>query len=155
RCWEPMVKFIQWRLSESKDFLGVAHGNDWGDWLSLNEKTPLDYIDSAYFAGSTRLMEKIALALGKTNEVSQYRELFDSIKTAFNKKYVNPDGSLAVNTQTAYALALQMDLLPDHLRAVTGSKLAQRIDAYDSLMSTGFLGTRALLLALSSSGQHD
>jgi alpha-L-rhamnosidase len=38
RCWEPMTKFIQWRKSESKDFLGVVHGNDWGDWLSVNEK---------------------------------------------------------------------------------------------------------------------
>jgi len=40
-----MVKFIDWRKSESKNFLGVNHGNTWGDWLSVKETTPIDYID--------------------------------------------------------------------------------------------------------------
>jgi alpha-L-rhamnosidase len=155
RCWEPMVKFIKWRQSESKDFLGVTHGNDWGDWLALNEKTPLDYIDTAYFAYSTRLMSDIAQALGKAKEADEYRELFANIKMSFNKKYVKPDGTLTVDTQTGYALALSMDLLPDDLRAKAGSRLAQRIVANDSLMGTGFLGTKALLPALSSVSQQD
>src|SRR5438874_8531134 len=111
-----MVKFIKWRQSESRGFLGVVHGNDWGDWLALNEKTPLDYIDSVYFAYSTRLMSEMAQAIGKAREASDYEELFNSIRSAFNKKYVKPDGALAVDTQTAYALALYMDLLPESER---------------------------------------
>ena len=66
RCWEPMTRFIAWRKSASKDFLGVAHGNEWGDWLAVNEKTPIDYIDTAYFAYSTKLMAEMAQAIGKT-----------------------------------------------------------------------------------------
>ena len=54
RCWQPMMRFIDWRKSASKDFLGVAHGNEWGDWLAVNEKTPLDYMDTVYFAYSTQ-----------------------------------------------------------------------------------------------------
>ena len=60
-----------------------------------------------------------------------------------------------MDTQTAYALALYMDLLPDDLRAAAGARLAKKIRDNDTRMSTGFLGTRPLLPVLSASGQSD
>ena len=149
-----MTKFIQWRLSESK-IPGVVHGNDWGDWLSVNEKTPLDYIDTAYFAYSTKLMAEMARALGKTNDASEYENLFGKIKTAFNRKYVQPEANLAIDTQTAYALALYKDLLPPELRSAAGERLAKKIRDNEARMTTGFIGTHVLLPALSSAGQND
>jgi alpha-L-rhamnosidase len=121
----------------------------------VNETTPIDYIDTAYFAYSTKLMAEMAQAIGKTGEAADYCELFGKIKVAFNRKYVKPDGTLAVNTQTAYALALYMDLLPENLRAQAGALLAKKIKANDTRMSTGFLGTRPLLPVLSATGQQD
>ena len=106
RCWPYMVKFLDWRKSTSQDFLGINHGNDWGDWLSFGPKTPLDYVDTVYFAYSAKLMADMAQAIGKDRKPRDYRELFDNIKAAFNQKYVKPDGTLTVDTQTAYALAL-------------------------------------------------
>ena len=159
RCWEPMTRFMDWRKATSKEFLGVSHGNDWGDWLSLGGKTPLEYIDTAYFAYATRLMAKMAQALGNRPQLAEYQELFTRIKEAFNKKYVKPDGSLQVDTQTAYALALWMDLLPENLRHPAGAILARKInesaDEKNSGIATGFLGTRPLLPVLSATGQHD
>ncbi len=155
RCWEPMTKFIAWREKESKDNLGVAHGNEWGDWLALTEKTPLEYIDTAYFAYSTRLMVEMATAIGKQREAAKYQELFDRIKAAYNAKYVNADGSLKLDTQTAYALALYMDLLPENLRAAAGERLAKKIEKNDWVMGTGFIGTRPLLPVLTGNGQNN
>ena len=159
RCWEPMTRFLEWRKSTSIDFLGVAHGNDWGDWLSFGTKTPLEYVDTAYFAYSAKLMAEMAAAIGKEKERDDYRGLFDKIKIAFNRKYVKRDGSLAVDTQTAYALALYMDLLPRELRKAAGAILARKLTqgetSDNSGMTTGFLGTRPLLPVLSEVGQHD
>lgn len=155
RCWEPMVRFIAWRKNASKEFLGVAHGNEWGDWLAVNEKTPIDYIDTAYFGYSTKLMAEMAEAIGKNKEAAEYRELLGKIKAAFNQKYVKPDGALSVDTQTAYALALYMDLLPEGQRAAAGARLAKKIEDNEGRMSTGFLGTRPLLPVLSATGQSD
>lgn len=158
RCWPYMVKFIEWRRATSKDDLGVAHGNAWGDWLSLGGETPIDYVDTIYFAYSTKLMAEMASVLGKENEAAGYRDLFNRINTAFNKKYVKPDGSLAVETQTAYTLALFVGLIPEDLRIATGAMLARKIrersGPKDSGMGTGFLGTRPLLPVLSSVNQH-
>jgi alpha-L-rhamnosidase len=159
RCWEPMTRFLDWRKRTSKDSLGVAHGNDWGDWLSFGGKTPLEYIDTVYFAHTAKLMGEMAAAIGKDKEAGEYRELFQKVKAAFNQKYVKPDGTLTVDTQTAYALAIQMDLLPYELRNKAGEILASKIRAKasdtESGITTGFLGTRPLLPVLSATGQHD
>jgi alpha-L-rhamnosidase len=159
RCWPFMVRFLDWRKATSKNFLGINHGNDWGDWLSFGGKTPLEYIDTAYFAYSAKLMAEMANAIGKEKEAAEYRELFANIKRAFNKKYVKPDGSLQVDTETAYALALYTDLVPAELRQLSGAILAKKLrdgeTADNSGMTTGFIGTRPLLPALSDVGQND
>jgi len=159
RCWPNMVKFMDWRKATSTNFLGIVHGNDWGDWLSFGGKTPLDYVDTVYFAYSAKLMSDMAAAIGKEKEAADYRELFANIKTAFNQKYVKPDGSLAVDTQTAYALALFMNLIPAELRVESGKILADKLrageTAENSGMTTGFLGTRPLLPVLTSVGEND
>jgi alpha-L-rhamnosidase len=127
RCWSFMVKFMDWRKSTSKSFLGINHGNDWGDWLSFGTKTPLDYVDTVYFAYSAKLMSDMAAATGKQGESAEYRGLFEHVKTAFNQKYVKSDGSLGVDTETAYAMALFMDLIPTDLRAKSGNILTDKL----------------------------
>ena len=159
RCWPFMVKFMEWRKTTSKDFLGISQGNDWGDWLSFGNKTPLEYVDTVYFAYSAKLMADMATAIGKDSEAEDYRRLFENVKNAFNQKYVSPDGLLAVDNETAYALALYMELLPVELRAKSGKILADKIrsgeTADNSGMTTGFLGTRPLLPVLTSVGEND
>jgi alpha-L-rhamnosidase len=159
RCWPFMVRFLEWRQATSKGFLGINHGNDWGDWLSFGGKTPLEYVDTAYFAYSTKLMAEMAQAIGKEKESAEYRELLANIQAAFNTKYVKPDGSLNVDTETAYALALYVDLVPAELRKATGAMLAKKLRAGETAdnsgMTTGFIGTRPLLPVLSDVGQHD
>jgi alpha-L-rhamnosidase len=159
RCWPFMVKFMDWRKSTATNFLGITHGNDWGDWLSFGSKTPLSYVDTAYFAYSAKLMSQMAAAVGKPSEAATYAELFEKIKSAFGQKYLKPDGSLTVDTQTAYALALYVDLIPAGLRIQSGKILAGKIRVgetdHDSGMTTGFIGTRPLLPVLTSVGEND
>jgi len=159
RCWPNMVKFLDWRKATSKNYLGVVHGNDWGDWLSFGTKTPLDFVDTVYFAYSAKLMAEMAAAIGKNSEAVEYQDLFAHVKAAFNKKYLQPDGSLTVDTQTAYALALFVDLIPENLREKSGKILADKLRAGETAdnsgMTTGFLGTRPLLPVLTSVGEND
>ena len=158
-CWQPMVKFMDWRKLKSRNFLGINQGSDWGDWLSLGGKTPLDFLDTVYFADTSQMMSEMAAAIGKQDEATNYQKQFANIKQAFDAKYVKPDGSLAVDTETAYVLALSMNLLPEDLRQPAGEILAGKIRAAatndNSGITTGFLGTRPLLPVLSSVGQND
>lgn len=154
RNYESMTRFMDFRRSMSPDFQGVLIGNDWGDWLALN-KTPIEYIDAVYFAYSSRLMAEMARAIGKNEDAKKYEDWLRQIKVFFNKNYVNEDGSLAVNTQTAYAIALFVEMLPLEKRSLAGDHLARLIEQNDHLMSTGFIGTRPLLPVLTAAGHHD
>ena len=159
RCWPNLVKFMDWRIGTSTNFLGINQGNEWGDWLSFGNKTPIDYVDTVYFAYTANLMSQMAAAIGKIIEAQNYHRLFENIKTAFNQKHVKPDGSLTVDNETAYALALYMDLIPADLRVESGKILADKLRAGETAdnsgMTTGFLGTRPLLLVLTSVGEND
>ena len=157
RQWPSMQRFMAWRFASARDDLGVQHsdGNTWGDWLNLNEATPIEYVDTAYLAYTAKLMAEMASAIGRPADAAGYRDGFNRVRAAFGRKYVGADGALTVDTQTAYALALYADLVPDDLRAATGRRLADKIRANETRMATGFLGTRPLLPVLSATGQHD
>jgi alpha-L-rhamnosidase len=155
RQWDSMKKFMNWRESVNTNYLGIVHGNEWGDWLSLSEKTPIDYIDTVYYAYDAKLMSQMAGAIGKSSEGDYYNHLFGRIKEAFASKYLKPDGTLTVDTQTAYVIALFTGLVPDQLRVNAGNRLAEKIRKDDTRMGTGFVGTRPLLPVLTSVGQHD
>jgi alpha-L-rhamnosidase len=154
-CWEPMVRFMKWRDATAVDDLGISHGNEWGDWLAVGNETPLEYVDSIYYAISAQKMAEMAEATGRHDEANAYRNQFQKTKVAFQAKYMRSDGSIKVSTQTAQALALFADLVPTEKRAGTGKYLAAMIAENGNHMATGFLGTRPLLPVLSESGQND
>ncbi len=56
QCWDPMTRFMQWRERTSRNYLGIKHGNTWGDWLTQGDLTPIEFIDTIYFAITSRLM---------------------------------------------------------------------------------------------------
>ncbi|TWU37182.1 alpha-L-rhamnosidase [Novipirellula artificiosorum] len=155
RCWEPMTRFMQWRKGTSQGELGIAHGNAWGDWLAQGATTPLEYVDTVYFAISAKMMSEMAEATGRHEEAEAYHQQFQRTKAVFGETYLEDDGSISVNTQTAHALALFADLVPEPMREATAKRLAEKIALNGNHMSTGFLGTRPLLPVLSSAGQHD
>lgn len=155
RHYDSMKRFLEFRRASSPDFRGVSLGNTWGDWLNMDEPTPIEYIDLCYFAQTVNLMSEMAQAIGRSQDADEYRRLRASINAAFQTQYVNPEGTLKVDTQTAYALALAFGLIPEPLVRPASVRLAEKIAQKDYRMATGFLGTRPLLPVLSATGHHD
>jgi alpha-L-rhamnosidase len=93
--------------------------------------------------------------LHKPEEAAYYRQLFDHIRSAFDKAFVQPDGTVGSGSQTSYVLALHMDLLPEDLRAKSADKLVADIHAHQGHLTTGFLGTPYIMLELTKSGHSD
>jgi alpha-L-rhamnosidase len=129
-----------------------------GDWLSFGGKTPLDYIDTVYFACTTRMMAEMAAATGKRKKPLN-TAICRRSKAGLQQQIREGGWLLAIDTQTAYSLALFMDLIPEELPLKSGSILAGKIrsnaSATNSGITTGFLGTRPLLPVLSAVGQHN
>jgi len=155
RHWYSMKRFLAFRKRRSPTLRGVAAGNGWGDWLAVGQNTPIEFVDAAYFAYSAKLMAEMAEAIGAEADAAEYRKLFADVRARFTEDYVQPDGRLKVDTQTAYALGLWVGLFPEAQRPGAAARLAEMVGANNGRMATGFLGTRPLLPVLTANGQHE
>jgi alpha-L-rhamnosidase len=100
-------------------------------------------------------MSEMAKAIGRNDDAARYAKLHDEIKAAFVKEFLLPDGSLKDCSQTGYALAFSMDLLPPDMRDKTAAKFVGEIERFKWHLATGFIGTPRLLPALSRAGRDD
>ena len=156
RHYPAMCRFIEFcRQRSTPDLLPPAKYHCFGDWLSIQANTSNDVIYTAYFAQSTRLTARAAEALGKTEEAAKWNRLYEQIKAAFNRAYVAADGRIESDTQTAYVLALAGDLLDAEKTKLAASHLVENIQARGWHLSTGFVGTKDLLLVLAKIGRND
>src|SRR5207237_8191850 len=76
------------------------------------------------------------------------------MRAACCREFVTETGRVGEATQTAYALALQFDLLPESLRAVAAKRLANEVRTRGHL-TTGFVGTPYICHVLSRYGYMD
>jgi alpha-L-rhamnosidase len=153
--WQSMERFMAWRARLDPQFVGVQAGNPWGDWLNVGENTPIAFIDLCYHAQSARMMAEMAAALGRDAEAAAYRCRFDTLAASFARQHLRPDGTVAIDTQTACVLALDAGIVPEQHTAAVARQLAARIEKNGFRMATGFLGTKPLLPVLSAYGHHD
>ncbi|MDA1179809.1 MAG: family 78 glycoside hydrolase catalytic domain, partial [Planctomycetota bacterium] len=156
RQWQSMCRFMDWRVAADPQLRGVKLGNTWGDWLNVGEETPIEYIDLCYHAHDCQLMVQLADALGESKFAEIYRDRLSTLRASFRDQYLEHDSTLRIETQTAHVLALSCGLFVDKREiTLTVNRLAARINANETRMATGFLGTKSLLPVLTSAGQHD
>lgn len=164
RNWDAMKRFYRFvHASATKDGNLLEEGrSSWfsGDWLSLESGNyrleEHKVIATAYFAENTRMMAEMAGALGETNQSAEWSALVPKIREAFVAAYRNADGSIYTGSQTAYALALGMDLIADSTqREQTAAKFIAKLATDNYHLRTGFLGTPWLLPALSKIERDD
>jgi alpha-L-rhamnosidase len=164
--WDSMVKFMDWRFKSDPNLNGVNIGHGWGDWLNINEDTPVQYVDACYHAYVCNCMAQMAMSIDEKEAATLYFERFAVLKKNFNINFMYPvqlDESNKdaipltpkVNTQTACALALWANLLEGDSIKATADRLADKVRANDTKMATGFLGTKIILPVLSAHGHHD
>jgi alpha-L-rhamnosidase len=112
-------------------------------------------VGTAYFAWNATILTRIAGVLGKHDDAVVFEQLAKDIRSAFQHEYVAPSGRLVGDTQTAYALALMFDLLPEDQRAQAVDRLVDLIDFAGNHLSTGFVGTPLLCPVLTRFGRSD
>ena len=138
-------------------------GFHFGDWLALDGQgdfnpfggTPTDLIATAFYAYSSEILSKAAAVLGLTSIEEEYRKLSEEVKDAFCKEFLTPRGRLAADTQTAYILALFMNLVPDESRERILKDLCRNLEENKYYLKTGFVGTPYFCRVLSENGRND
>jgi alpha-L-rhamnosidase len=174
--WDAMTKYVDGIDAANPDGLWVKEqGIGFGDWLSPEGKTNQTLIATSGWAYDADLLRQMAHATGRTGDEQKYTQLFEKIRSAFQKKFVHDDGFIpgadrsetefgernhptaggSEDTQTGYVVSLHMNLIPDSLRAAAAQKLVDKIESNRGLLGTGFLGTPYLLEELTKTGHAD
>lgn len=161
--YNSMKAWVNYITSQTEGYLWNK-GSHFGDWLyyvpeknnnGKSAETDKFLIAQCFYANSTQIMIYTAQLLGKSYDVEKYTTLLKSIKEAFVKKFCTSDGELISDSQTAYVLALNFNMLPENLRVQAAKRLANNIKSYDYHLTTGFLGTPYLCHVLTRFGYHD
>lgn len=147
------VEFTRNRCSEG--LLPPKEFHCFGDWVNIGSPTPNEVIFEAYFAYSTELLARSARALGKSDDAAEYEALHEKIRDAFNKAYVSADGVVKGDSQCAYVLAIAFDLLSPEMERRAADRLVADIEKRGWHLSTGFVGTRDIMRALTKVGRND
>jgi alpha-L-rhamnosidase len=167
-CFPAMLKWLNflWGISDGPIIHPPAQwgskGFTFGDWLQPigDNRKPRptigdDCAATLYHAISTGLAAKIAHIIGRKKDAAVLSKRHSQIKRAFEREYFSPSGRLAHNDQTSYALAFLHDLVPARHYEAAKSYFRKVIEDANGLIGTGFIGTPALLPALSKLGMND
>jgi alpha-L-rhamnosidase len=163
-----MVKWLDylWGISNGPiirpDARWGGRGFTFGDWLQPvgdNRKPRPTIADdcaaTTYHFISTDLAARIATLIGEDGQASALRQRADAIRAAFKHEFFTHSGRIAHNDQTSWSLAFLYGLVPPEYYEAGKAYFRRVVDEADGLIGTGFIGTPALLPALTMHGMVD
>jgi alpha-L-rhamnosidase len=167
-CFPAMLKWLDfvWNISKGPVVRPPSRwgsvGFTFGDWLQPvgDNRKPRPTISdecaaTLYHAISAKHAADIAKIIGRPSDAAKLQKRFKQIQKAFAHEFFSPAGRLAHNDQTSYSLAFLYDLVPAKYAKAAQQYFRQIIVDADYLIGTGFIGTPALLPALTKLGMHD
>ncbi|MDF9827154.1 alpha-L-rhamnosidase [Ereboglobus sp. PH5-10] len=153
RHFDALARYIGWLERRARD--GIVFVGGYGDWLHKGGTAKTEVMDTAYYAYLCDLMSQMAEAIGRTTDAARYKALRNEVRAAFEREFLLADGSILESSQTGYALAFTMDLVPPKLRKKTAEKFNDSIKAFDWHLATGFIGTPRLMPGLFEAGLNE
>jgi alpha-L-rhamnosidase len=160
--YEGLRRYVDFWLDVESAGLVPETYSVYGDWVALeaNEGSrggPTRLFTDAYHYRGTALLADIAAAIGEDADAERYRERAAAVRDAFNERYFDADaGRYDPRTQAANAVPLALGLVPEGRASEVADALARKVcEEDDGGLRTGFLGTPALLAALTEHGHAD
>jgi alpha-L-rhamnosidase len=151
-----LKKYVEFLRSHAVDNVMRDKLGHEGDWVELAH-TPNDYVADFWYYYDVQTLAGIEKTLGNSTSAESYARLATDIRDAFNRTYFHADtGQYANGTQAANAMALFLDMVPkDQRDAVTDNLTNDVLYFHDTHVTTGFIGVKFLLPALTSTGHSD
>ena len=158
--WPSMVAWTDAVLRDTTDGLWSAR-QQFGDWLDPAAppespgaaRTHSDIVATACLIRTLDTMVAAAGVLGE--DPSRFEAEAARVREAFQAEYVTPNGRMASDAQTAYAMAIAWNLVPDPARRERmGVRLRELVREGGYVIGTGFVGTPLVCDALTVTGHR-
>ena len=161
--YDSMVKWVD-GVAAALDADGVwRKGMQLGDWLDpaappdrpAAARTQNKLVATAYAYLVASQLAEIASVLGNAFDATRFGAHAAHIRQGFRAEYVTPNGRMASDAQTAFALAIMFDLLEADQFAAAAKRIGELVIAEEFHIGTGFAGTPLMCPALTKAGHAD
>ena len=153
RHYDELARYIAHLRGRAKD--GIVKIGGYGDWLNKGGGAKAEVMDTAYYAHLCGIMAEMGRAIGRDADAARFADEQRTVTSAWRRDFLKPDGSILESSQTGFALAFTMGLLPDEVKAKAAEKFVADIAGKNWHLATGFIGTPRLLPALHEAGRDD
>ncbi len=158
--YDMMAAYVDYLTGRSKDNI-IYHGL--GDWYDLgpahpgySQLTERGLTPTALYYNDLNIMAKVASLLGKSEDSEKYGTLASKVKDAFNAKFFDREkGYYDKGSQTANAMPLYFDMVPEGYRESCLNQIVADIRSRDNGMTSGDVGFSYLLRTLQREGRSD
>jgi len=152
--YAAMKRKLEWLSKNSTNHLFTGKiGN--GDWLSTGGGVDKEVMATAYCAFDFQLMTEMAEAIGESEDAAAFREQSDQYAAAFAKAFIDADGNIKDSSQSGFAMAFTMGLVPEGMQEKMAEKFVGEVSKFEWHPRTGFIGTPRLLPGLHLAGKDD
>ncbi len=154
--WEHLEAYMDYVDARTKDCLSdVAF---LGDWLEPGadfgvRRTDPPLTNGVLYTAYNRIMAGFARILGHDRD--KWLRRAETAREAVCRKYFPSEEALFDSSQTALAVALELDILPQGLRKTAEKALVGALEKERMHIATGLLGTRYIFDALCHAGRGD
>ena len=132
----------------------VNRGQSYGEWAEPTDVHVMKWLDfaephpevsTAYTAYVIGIMEEIAGAIGKTEDIARYHEYHEGCTKAYQALVETDKFSLDTDRQAQLVRPLAFGLLNERQTEFAKSRLIQALEHYGWRLGTGFLSTPLIL----------
>ncbi len=160
RHYAGMKRYVIYLGSKATDHI-VNHGL--GDWYDIGPKppgeaqlTPRALTATAFYFKGAWVIAQAAKLLGYQEDAEKYALLADTIRTAFNTKFRNPDThQYSTGSQCANAIPCVLDLADLAEKPALVAALVADVRARTNALTAGDVGFRYLVRALADGGHSE
>jgi len=157
---DVMRRYVAYLETRSHDGI-IDYGL--GDWYDIgpgppgfSKLTTSGVTATAIYFQDLVVLEKTTALLGQLNESEQYRQRAESVRSAFNARFLDPVlHRYDKGSQTAQAMPLMLGMVPDGERASVLKTLVDDIRAHQNHVTAGDIGYHYVVDALLDGGRSD
>ncbi|MBN2210804.1 MAG: family 78 glycoside hydrolase catalytic domain [Sedimentisphaerales bacterium] len=158
-AYPAMKLYVNYLTSRAKDNC-INFGL--GDWLEEGPRanpirTPPPLSNTAAYAWYAKIISDAATILGYQEDAEHYDKLAQSVREAFNQRFLDPQAGLKVeDSQTGPALALYLGVVEPDKRTLLEEQLRHNItEVRNNHVSSGIVGTLFMFYQLTEQGDSE
>ena len=158
--YDAMSRYVDY-LSARADNHIISYGL--GDWYDIGPGEPGEskltskgVTATAIYYLDLKVLERIALLLGKADAAEKYHEQGEAVQSAFNERMLHRQtNQYDSGSQTANAMALAVGLVPQERRRAVLENLVGDIRKHGNHVTAGDVGFHFVVQALTEGGRSD